>query len=67
MVRCTNFIPLEKVIQDPLDAFSHGLAQDRTAQAKVVADNIELHSKLLDSLRARIQELEQRVQMLEKQ
>lgn len=66
--RCeSGFIPLEKLIQDPLDAYANWLAQDRAAQTRVVTDNIEVHSKLLDSLRARIQQLEQRIQALEKQ
>lgn len=66
-VSCDNLIPLEKLIQDPLDTYANWLAQDRAAQTRVVTDNIEVHSKLLDSLRARIQQLEQRIQALEKQ
>ena len=61
----SKFIPLEKVIENTVDGFAKWLAQDRAAQMDVVTHDIQVQAQTIDTLRAQIKSLEERLAKLE--
>lgn len=62
-----EFTPLENVIFNTVDGYAKWLAEDRAAQISVLTKDIDTQSRLIDSLRDRIQALEERISKLEKE